>query len=173
MVFTHAQQLLPPDDPFNPADGATFATSNSSAAKGGQIIMQNSLSLAGRFYLVVEDEYLAASSMMTALEDEGAEVAGPVSNVAGALELVRKRAYDLDGAILDINLRGVMAYPVAEKLAEYGIPFVFVTGYECGSMPEPFKAMPCLNKPCNEKELLVVLAGLPARQKRPGVHPLT
>lgn len=51
--------------------------------------MQQSLALEGRFYLVVEDEYLAASSMMTALEDEGAEVAGPVSNVAGALQLVR------------------------------------------------------------------------------------
>ncbi|MBB2752893.1 UNVERIFIED_ORG: CheY-like chemotaxis protein [Rhizobium aethiopicum] len=133
--------------------------------------MQKSRALAGRFYLIVEDEYLAASSMMTALEEEGAQVAGPVSNVAGALALVSERACELDGAILDINLRGAMVYPVAEKLAEYQIPFVFVTGYECGSMPDPFKAMPCLNKPCNEQELLVVLAGLPARQPRPGVHP--
>ncbi|EJT00970.1 response regulator [Rhizobium sp. CCGE 510] len=135
--------------------------------------MQQSLALAGRYYLVVEDAYLAATSMMTALEDEGAEVAGPVSNVAGAVELVRERALELDGAILDINLRGTMAYPVAEKLTEYQIPFVFVTGYECSSVPEPFKAMPYLNKPCNEQELLTVLAGLPARQQRPGVHPVS
>lgn len=130
-------------------------------------------SLAGRYYLVVEDEYLAATSMMTALEDEGAKVAGPVSNVADALELVCERAFELDGAILDINLRGTMAYPVAEMLTEYQIPFIFVTGYECSAVPEPFKAMPCLNKPCSEQELLMVLAGLPARQQGPGVQPVS
>jgi hypothetical protein len=65
-----------------------------------------------------------------------------------------------------------MAYPIAEKLAEYQIPFVFVTGYECDSVPEPFKAMPCLNKPCNEQDLLAVLASLPARQQRAGLHPV-
>ena len=123
--------------------------------------------LAGRFYLIVEDEYLAASSMMAALEDAGAQVAGPVSTIAGALELVSKRKQELDGAILDINLRGEMAYPVAETLLEREIPFVFVTGYDCHSMPSPFQIMPCLNKPCDEQELLMVLADLPARQ-RPG-----
>ncbi|KPH05846.1 response regulator (plasmid) [Rhizobium acidisoli] len=133
--------------------------------------MQESPALAGCLYLVVEDEYLAASSLMTALEDEGAKIAGPVSNVAAALALVRKRAFELDGAILDINLRGASVYPVAEKLSEYKIPFVFVTGYECDSLPEPFRAAPCLNKPCDEQELLEVLAGLPRRQMRSGMHP--
>ena len=132
--------------------------------------MRRSFALTGRFYLVVEDEYLAASSIVIALEDDGAKVAGPVSTVEGALKLINERAFELDGAIVDINLRGMMAYPVAEKLVQYQIPFVFVTGYECSSMPEPFKTMPCLNKPCNEQELLVVLSGLPARP-RPGVHP--
>ncbi|AGS25751.1 response regulator protein (plasmid) [Rhizobium etli bv. mimosae str. Mim1] len=91
-------------------------------------IMQRPFSFAGRFYLIVEDEYLAASSMVMALEDAGAEVAGPVSNVAGALKLVSERACEFDAAILDINLRGTMAHPVAERLAEQGIPFVVVTG---------------------------------------------
>ncbi|AJC82613.1 response regulator CheY-like domain-containing protein (plasmid) [Rhizobium etli bv. phaseoli str. IE4803] len=131
--------------------------------------MQRPFSFAGRFYLVVEDEYLAASSMVMALEDAGAEVAGPVSNVAGALKLVSERASELDAAILDINLRGIMAHPVAERLAQQGIPFVVVTGYDCDSVPEPFSMMPCLNKPCDEQELLTVLAGLPVRQP-PGVR---
>lgn len=134
--------------------------------------MQQSLMLAGRLYLLVEDEYLAASSMMAALEDEGAEIAGPVSNVASALQLVSERALELDGAMVDINLRGTMAYPVAETLAECQIPFVFVTGYECSSVPEPFTSMPCFNKPCNEKEVLAVLADLPTRRHRPGVRPV-
>lgn len=134
--------------------------------------MQQSLALAGRLYLLVEDEYLAASSIMMALEDEGAEIAGPVSNVAGALKLVNERAFELDGAIVDLNLRGTMAYPLAEKLAEYQIPFVFVTGCDCSSVPKPFTSVPCLNKPCKEKKLLAVLASLPARHSRRGVHPV-
>ncbi|MDR9775997.1 response regulator [Rhizobium hidalgonense] len=123
------------------------------------------LNLSGRFYLVVEDEYLAASIIVTALEDEGAAVAGPVSSVTGALKLVSERADELDAGILDIDLRGVMVYPVAEKLAEQRIPFVFVTGYECDCLPEPFRTMPCLNKPCDEQELLGLLANLPSRQR--------
>ncbi|ARQ13679.1 response regulator CheY-like domain-containing protein (plasmid) [Rhizobium etli] len=131
--------------------------------------MQRPFSFAGRFYLIVEDEYLAASSMVMALEGAGAEVAGPVSNVAGALKLISERASEFDAAILDINLRGTMAHPVAERLAEQGIPFVVVTGYDCGSVPEPFSMMPCLNKPCDEQELLAVLAGLPVR-RQPELH---
>ncbi len=120
--------------------------------------------LAGRLYLVVEDEYLAASSLVMALEDARAEVAGPVSNIDGALKLITEHNLELDGAVIDVNLRGTMAYPVAEKLIESHVPFVIVTGYECDSMPEAFSAIPCFNKPCNEEKLLVALAGLPARR---------
>lgn len=45
--------------------------------------------LAGRKYLVVEDEYLIASDLLMTLEDEGARVFGPVSDVARAIELFR------------------------------------------------------------------------------------
>lgn len=37
--------------------------------------------LAGRKYLVVEDEYLIASDLLMTLEDEGERVFGPVSDV--------------------------------------------------------------------------------------------
>ncbi|TDK32134.1 response regulator [Rhizobium deserti] len=130
--------------------------------------MQKQAQFEGRLYLVVEDEYLAAANLVTALEDAGAEVAGPVSNIPSALQMVCERAGELDGAILDINLRGVFAYPVAAKLAEAYIPFVFVTGYECGSIPRPFEEVPCLNKPCHEKELLLTLAALPQREQSTG-----
>jgi CheY-like chemotaxis protein len=120
--------------------------------------------LAGRFYLVVEDEYLTASTLVMALEDVGAEIAGPVSNVADALKLVLDHSQELDGAVLDINLRGAMAYPVAEKLLKHKIPFIFVTGYECGSVPERYRVMPCLNKPYNEQEVLEILADLKSWQ---------
>ncbi|MDR9805711.1 hypothetical protein [Rhizobium hidalgonense] len=81
------------------------------------------------------------------MEDEGAAVAGPVSSVAGALTLVSVLADELDVAIQDINLRGMVVYRVAEKLAQHRIPFIFVTGYVCDSLLESFKTTPCLNRP--------------------------
>ena len=34
-----------------------------------------------------------------------------------------------DGAIIDVNLHGTFAFPVAKTLRERGVPFVFYTGY--------------------------------------------
>ena len=62
-------------------------------------------SLAGQRVLVVEDEYVIALEVGRALEDEGAEVVGPVASVSAALELI-ERTDRLDIAILDINLHG-------------------------------------------------------------------
>lgn len=129
--------------------------------------MEPSLTLARRLY-PTEDEYLAASSTMMVLEGEGAEIAGPVSNVVCALKLVNERTFEPDGAILDLSLRGTMAYRLAETLTEYQTPFVFVTGHYCSSAPKLFMFVP---KPCKEKKLLAMLAILPVRQSRPGVRP--
>lgn len=46
------------------------------------------ISLAGRRVLVVEDEYLIAVEMERSLQEAGAEVAGPVPDVAQALALI-------------------------------------------------------------------------------------
>ena len=35
----------------------------------------------------------------------------------------------LDGAVLDIDLRGAPAYPIADALEPLGVPSVFATGY--------------------------------------------
>ncbi|MDP9840634.1 CheY-like chemotaxis protein [Neorhizobium huautlense] len=118
-----------------------------------------STSLAGTSLLIVEDEYLIASNLMTSLEAAGARVFGPVSSVDQALEIIRGSAL-INGAILDINLQNEMAYPVAELSQTRQIPFVFVTGYECSSMPKEFSDMPCLTKPVDERELIALLVPL-------------
>ncbi|MGX5722355.1 hypothetical protein ACWKW5_20050 [Shinella zoogloeoides] len=65
-----------------------------------------------------------------------------------------------DAAILDINLRGTMGYAVADRLLDIGLPFVFVTGYDCTSIPDRFRSVPCLTKPCEDRTLISHLAGL-------------
>jgi CheY-like chemotaxis protein len=116
--------------------------------------------LEGRRLLIVEDEYLVASELMSALEGAGARVFGPVSDVERAVEIVEGSAFKLDCAILDINLRGEMVYPAAALLAEQSIPFVFVTGYERSSLPKEFSDAPCFTKPVDEQDLIRQLASL-------------
>jgi CheY-like chemotaxis protein len=95
--------------------------------------------------LVVEDEYLVAMDMSAYLEAAGAQVVGPASNVDAALEVLKRS--ELDGAILDVNLRGEMAYPVADALAARGIPFVFTTGYDARTVPARFAGVKRCEKP--------------------------
>ena len=103
-------------------------------------------SLKGRRVLVVEDEYMLAEDLREGLESQGAEVMGPVATVADALELLRSGpAPDL--AILDINLGGEMAYPVADALRARDIPFIFATGYNAQAIPKAYADVPRAEKP--------------------------
>ena len=118
--------------------------------------------LSGRRILLLEDEYFIASEVITALENAGAVVLGPVSDLERAME-VASTDFALDGAVLDINLHGEMVYPAAKLLLDHAIPVVFVTGYDCRSLPAPFTEAPCLGKPFDERCLVEVLAATCAR----------
>src|SRR5688500_8003036 len=93
-------------------------------------------SLRDRRLLVVEDDYAIASDLEEALEAHGAHVIGPAGTVADALELIAAQA-EIDGAVLDIDLHGERAYPVADALRGRGVPFIFATGTTPRSSPPP------------------------------------
>jgi CheY-like chemotaxis protein len=114
--------------------------------------------LRGRRILVVEDEYMMAEDLQYDLEKAGAQVAGPVPSVADALKMIAEEDR-LDGAILDVNLRGEKAYPVADALRERGIPFVLATGYEQWALPEAYKDVPRCDKPVDLRNLARALFG--------------
>ena len=104
--------------------------------------------LAHRRVLLVEDEYFIAVELHDAFEARGAEVIGPAATVKDALALVAG-AGPLDGAVLDINLRGEMAYPVADALLTRSVPFVFTTGYDEAVIPPRFAGITRCEKPAN------------------------
>jgi CheY-like chemotaxis protein len=85
--------------------------------------------LRDRRILVVEDEYLIAMSLQDALENAGSIVVGPVPSVEKAIKTIELDPH-IDAAVLDVNLGGVLAYPVADMLIARKIPFVFTSGYE-------------------------------------------
>ena len=121
--------------------------------------------LAGVRLLVVEDEALVAMMVETILTDLGCVVVGPVGRLAAALELVATVA--LDGAIVDVNVGGEQAYPLADALAAAGVPFVFATGYGRAGLDERYADVPVLQKPFEEAALERAVAGL-VRRPAPG-----
>jgi two-component SAPR family response regulator len=95
--------------------------------------------------LVVEDESLVALDIENMLEEMGCTVVASVPRLVKALDLAAR--LDLDLAVLDINLAGEVVYPLAFRLAERGIPFVFSTGYSTADLPIELRDRPILRKP--------------------------
>ncbi len=102
--------------------------------------------------LVIEDEYFIAMEIVEALEAEGAEVAAVVGTMDEAM-LAISRQGDLDGAILDIQLRGDHAWSVALALHERGIAFEFATGYGQEILPAAWRHIPLWQKPFEARAL--------------------
>jgi DNA-binding response OmpR family regulator len=102
--------------------------------------------------LLAEDEFLLAVVLEADLRAAGYEIAGPYSTVAAAMAALRSESFD--GAVLDINLRGQLVYPVAEELARRRIPFMFLSGYALINIPEGFRAYARLPKPADPTVLL-------------------
>lgn len=115
--------------------------------------------LAGAFVLLVEDEYLVALDLQIEIERSGATVIGPVGRVSEALDLAG-RTTPLDAAVLDVNLHGETVFPVADVLAERGIPYVFATGQDRESIPERHRVALRLSKPIVLDDLMRHLAQL-------------
>lgn len=111
--------------------------------------------------LIVEDEYYLAEDLAEALRGEGADVVGPVGTLAEAETVVGSER--IDCAILDMNLRGDMAFPVADRLREAGVPFVIATGYNSASLPERFSGIPRVEKPFDPAEVTAVLPSVLGR----------
>ena len=109
--------------------------------------------------LVVEDNGLIASRIVHILNSGGYTVAGTAGTLATALKVLA-RSGPLDAAMLDIDLRGEPVYPLAEKLQERGVPFLFLTGYEPLAIPDRWRDAPRIEKPFETEALLRALRTL-------------
>ena len=66
----------------------------------------------------------------------------------------------IDCAVLDLNLRGQVAYPISAALHQRRIPFVFVTGYGGAQIPQEFADVPRLEKPFDRSRLVSALESI-------------
>lgn len=121
------------------------------------------LPLRDRRILIVEDEYLIAADLAELLAEQGAIVVGPVATVPQALALIEREGASLDGAVLDVNLRGERSFAVAERLLAVGVRPIFTTGYSDPTLI-PHPDLPRLAKPIDPGRLLQLLRdALPCR----------
>jgi CheY-like chemotaxis protein len=107
--------------------------------------------LDGKRVLVVEDEAAIAMLLEDMLLDFGCVIVGPAARLSTALDLAQRESFDV--AILDVNVAGEPIYPVAEALAEKGVPLVFSTGYGGAGIKEPFRDRPVVQKPFSQSDL--------------------
>lgn len=96
--------------------------------------------------LVAEDEMLIAMDLQDMLERLGYEVVGPAGSIAEIRQLLQDGP--IDGAILDVNLRGEEVFSVLPALMAIGMPVILASGYDdAQQFPSEFRALPRIIKP--------------------------
>ena len=107
--------------------------------------------------LIIEDEFLLGDDLAKALQRLGVHVIGPMPGVSDAAS-VEHDGFDV--AVIDINLRGESAYPIADKLMGIGKPFIFTTGYSIESIPDRFADVRRWEKPYQLEKVAADIAEL-------------
>lgn len=107
----------------------------------------------------VEDEAFVAMEFRLALEDLGYEVLGPYASIASAMAALEH--VEPTAAILDFNVNGDRATPIAHALATREVPFILLSGYSKKSFEtDGLSDRPILEKPVSAQELDRVLKSL-------------
>jgi two-component SAPR family response regulator len=118
--------------------------------------------------LVVDDEIMIALLLEDVLVACGCKVVGPAGNVATAMSLIDGSGEaGIDGAFLDVNLRGELIYPVVDALAARDVPVVFVSGYATDDIDPRYAEIPVLAKPVPIKKIECHVAEFAKRRGKP------
>lgn len=115
-------------------------------------MLQTADVLAGRRMLVAEDDSLIALNLEMMLQGFGCEVVGPVAEVEAIVAVAGTES--LDGALLDVDLRGRKVFEALPALVSRGVPIVLTSGYSDTTLfPDEWRALPCIAKPFEERAL--------------------
>jgi CheY-like chemotaxis protein len=111
--------------------------------------------------LVVEDEAIVSFLIEDTLLKLGSSDVTIAGRLGAALAELDQQMPDL--AVLDVNLGGEMVYPVAERLRDAGVPFVFTTGYGVAGIAPEWKTASVLQKPFAVEQLARAIEKLMAK----------
>lgn len=120
--------------------------------------LQGDSPLKGLRVLVVEDSWHVANALKSLLEELGVDVAGPAASLHDAERLLEARQPPdaIQVAIVDINLKGEMAYGLIDTLHSRGVRVVVISGYAVPQVAQS-KVAAVLQKPFSAKSLLAAL----------------
>lgn len=110
--------------------------------------------LGGSRILIANDEWFLAAYISEAVASAGGVALGPVPTVGAALELITSE--QPDAVTLNVKLRDECSYSVADKLAEQGIPFVFVAAAAV-TLPVRLSHISLLTKPFAAYQVVAAL----------------
>ncbi|RHW17371.1 GAF domain-containing protein [Sphingomonas gilva] len=102
--------------------------------------------LVGHDVLLIEDSLIIALDAEDILNRLGAETVSTAATVEAALDTIEAHRPNI--AMLDINLGDRNSFPVADRLTELGVPFLFATGYgEQAQLPMEYRGHTVVQKP--------------------------
>ena len=119
---------------------------------------QGTVSLAGKRILIVEDSPVVGPFTADLLEELGCITVGPAPKMAVGRQLIE--AEKIDGAMVDMHIRGERVFPLCEALVGRNVPFVLTSGYADWNMPEKWQDRPRLQKPYTLDEVEEALKAL-------------
>ena len=99
-----------------------------------------------RSILIVEDDFLQAFDVKSALVKRGAKVIGPIGSLDEGLDRARGAPL-IDAAVVDLNLGGEMAFPLVDELVRLDVPVILITGYDRRVIPYRLQHLQCIEKP--------------------------
>ena len=124
--------------------------------------------LHGLSVLVVEDETIVSLLVESMLMDLGCKDVWYASSVEAALAILAERTPD--AAVLDVNLDGETAYPIARQLDVAEVPFVFATGYGASGISDEWAGRPVIQKPFQSDTLASALTSALGARSLTGVN---
>lgn len=113
--------------------------------------------LRGSCVLLVGDDCLHSSDIADVMRTHESKVIGPFTDYESILRLLGDGAVDL--ALIELGSdERTLAYDVADRLVEGGIPFLFVTSSDLPELPDRFHGVRCFLETGDPATVPVALA---------------
>jgi DNA-binding NtrC family response regulator len=108
--------------------------------------------------LVVEDEFIIALDLSETVRDLGFKVEGPFADKENAFIAIDRHMPDC--AILDVKTADGEVYPLADALADAGVPIIFHSGHIApDDIAERYPHARACAKPCPPDRLISLISG--------------
>jgi DNA-binding response OmpR family regulator len=109
------------------------------------------MDITGLRVMVFEDDFLLAGTLADVLDQLGCTVVRCIGAFDQAMEAAR--TVNCDFAVVDLQLRGIMGYPLLDCLEQRGIPRIIASCQSRAEIPARYMSMPAISKPYTAREL--------------------